>query len=74
MAAFEDIHRQTDFSDNRAWVNPCEDYDTQRLDEIVEEQCKALGLDSIVKEGCTVVIKPNLVIRRAPDEATNTHP
>lgn len=68
------IRRSTDFADRRVCVAPCEDYDLDRLDAIVEEQCEALGLSDYITEGCRVVIKPNLVIKRRPEEASTTHP
>lgn len=68
------ITRVTDFSDRRVCVTACDRYDIDRLDGIIEEQCEALGLSDYITEGCSVVIKPNLVIRRKPEEATTTHP
>lgn len=53
----------------------CESYDLSKLDEIIEQQfCEFEAEKPIVKKGDTVVIKPNLVMRRSPDEATTTHP
>jgi len=68
------ITRVTDFSDRRVCVNACDKYDIDMLDRIIEEQCSVLGLDEYITEGCSVVIKPNLVIKRRPEEATTTHP
>lgn len=68
------IRRTTAFDDRRVCVSPCEDYDVGRLDAVIEEQCEILGLSSLVTPGCSVMIKPNLVIRRTPEEATTTHP
>ncbi len=68
------IIRSTDFSDRRVCVSACDTYDIGRLDSIIEEQCQILGLSDYISEGCSVVIKPNLVIRRKPEEATTTHP
>lgn len=70
----ETISRSTDFADRRVCVSACDQYDIDRLDAIIEEQCRTLGLSDYITEGCSVVIKPNLVIRRKPDEATTTHP
>lgn len=66
--------RQTDFTDRRVCVSKAPDYDIDLIDGIIEEHCGVLGLSDYVKEGCTVVIKPNLVIKRKPSEATTTHP
>ena len=68
------ISRTTDFSDRRVCVSPCDSYDIDRLDAIIEEQCSLLGLSDYITPGCSVVIKPNLVIKRRPEEATTTHP
>ena len=68
------IRRTTDFGDRRVCVSPCERYDAAELDRIIEEMSETLGLTRLVKPGCTVVIKPNLVMRRPPEEATTTHP
>lgn len=56
-------------------VIKCDKYDVSRLTEIVERQFKELEADkSIIKSGDNVVIKPNLVMARSPEEATTTHP
>jgi uncharacterized protein (DUF362 family)/Pyruvate/2-oxoacid:ferredoxin oxidoreductase delta subunit len=56
-------------------VMSCDSYDIDRLEEIIEQQfCEFEAEKPIIKKGDTVVIKPNLVIRRRPDEATTTHP
>ena len=68
------INRTTDFSDRRVCVDRCDSYDIDRLDAIIEKQCDILGLSEYITEGCSVVIKPNLVIKRKPEEATTTHP
>ena len=70
----EIISRSTDFSDRRVCVTACDRYDTDTLDRIIEKQCEVLGLSDYITEGCSVVIKPNLVIKRKPEEATTTHP
>lgn len=55
-------------------LNQCTSYDPATLDRIVEAQCKKLNADTLIQPGCTVVIKPNLVMKRKPDDATTTHP
>ena len=53
----------------------CDSYDMEKLDKIIEQQfCEFEAEKPIIKKGGTVVIKPNLVMRRRPDEATTTHP
>ncbi|MBQ9994122.1 MAG: DUF362 domain-containing protein, partial [Clostridia bacterium] len=68
------IARTTDFGDRRVCVTECASYDAELLDDIIERHCEALGLSELMHEGCTVAIKPNLVIKRRPEEATTTHP
>lgn len=53
----------------------CSSYDLEKVAGIVEKQFCELEKDKeIIKTGDNVVIKPNLVMNRAPDEATTTHP
>lgn len=53
----------------------CDSYDTQKLDKIIERQFASLEAEKqIIHKGDNVVIKPNLVMRRRPEEATTTHP
>lgn len=53
----------------------CDDYDKARLCEIVEQQfCEFEKEKPIIKSGDVVAIKPNLIMRRRPDDATTTHP
>ena len=56
-------------------VMRCTGYDTETLCAIVEQQFADLEKDQIIiKKGDTVVVKPNLIMRRRPEEATTTHP
>lgn len=56
-------------------VISCDSYDVDKLAEIIERQfCEFEAQGPIVKQGDNVVIKPNLVMGRRPDEATTTHP
>jgi uncharacterized protein (DUF362 family)/Pyruvate/2-oxoacid:ferredoxin oxidoreductase delta subunit len=56
-------------------VLKCDSYDLEKISAIVEQQfCEFETEKPIVKNGDTVVIKPNLVIRRRPNDATTTHP
>lgn len=56
-------------------VKKCSSYDIEKMSEIVEHQFLELEVDKpIINTGDKVVIKPNLVMNRAPDEATTTHP
>ncbi len=53
----------------------CDSYDIEKLDKIIERHFEELEAGKpIIHEGDTVLIKPNLIIRRRPEEATTTHP
>jgi uncharacterized protein (DUF362 family)/Pyruvate/2-oxoacid:ferredoxin oxidoreductase delta subunit len=53
----------------------CKNYDIDVLDGIIESHFKALDPDGIlIKKGDNVAIKPNLLLKRNPNEATTTHP
>jgi uncharacterized protein (DUF362 family)/Pyruvate/2-oxoacid:ferredoxin oxidoreductase delta subunit len=53
----------------------CGGYDIDKLDSIIEQHFKTLEAGTpIIHEGNNVLIKPNLIMRRRPDEATTTHP
>jgi uncharacterized protein (DUF362 family)/Pyruvate/2-oxoacid:ferredoxin oxidoreductase delta subunit len=56
-------------------VYGCKEYDSIELDEQIEKHFLALDENgTIIKNGSKVVIKPNLLIRRSPEDATTTHP
>lgn len=56
-------------------VISCSSYDIDKLSDIIERQfCELEATKPIIKQGDNVVIKPNLVMSRRPDEATTTHP
>lgn len=56
-------------------VFACDSYDIKKLDKIIERHFALLEAEKqIIHEGDNVVIKPNLVMRRRPEEATTTHP
>ena len=53
----------------------CKTYDQKTLDAVIERHFQALDPESTrIKPGMKVLIKPNLLLRRTPDEATTTHP
>ena len=56
------------------YLSECTAYEPEILDRAVEEQFLALCPDGTVRPGCTVAVKPNLVMKRRPDDATTTHP
>ncbi len=56
-------------------VRKCEDYAPGRLTEVLHAVAGDLGgLDSVVKNGDRVLLKPNLLKSAGPDEAVVTHP
>ena len=55
-------------------INAANDYDVDRLTEIMADQFLSLGLDSTVFNGKKVVIKPNLIIKKPPEYAATTRP
>ena len=53
----------------------CKEYNSDLLDEVIEKHFLALDENgTIIKDGAKVVIKPNLLIKRNPEDATTTHP
>lgn len=53
----------------------CEDYDSSRVYGAVKRSIDLLGgMRVFVKSGMKVLLKPNLLSARAPEEAVDTHP
>ena len=53
----------------------CADYDSQRVLGAVKRAVDLIGgIASFVKPGMKVLVKPNLLSARAPEEAVDTHP
>ena len=53
----------------------CEDYDTNRVFDAVKRAVDLVGgIGSFVKPGMKVLLKPNLLSARAPEDAVDTHP
>ncbi len=53
----------------------CEDYDRERVFEAVKTAVDLVGgMGSFVKPGMKVLLKPNLLSARFPEEAVDTHP
>ena len=56
-------------------IRECKSYDYDVFRASFEKMIEDIGgLDKFVKEGSKVVIKPNLVIKKHPDEGATTHP
>lgn len=53
----------------------CPDYDRRRVEEAVKKAVDLVGgMDSFVKSGMKVLVKPNLLSERKPEDAVDTHP
>lgn len=49
-------------------------YSYEQVQAAVDRQFEMLELDQLISPGMKVVIKPNLLMKRTPEEATTTHP
>lgn len=53
----------------------CSDYDRKRVFDAVREAIDLIGgIEAYVKPGMRVLLKPNLLSARAPEDAVDTHP
>lgn len=59
---------------NKVIAREIHQYDLNALIEIFTKEFDTLGICEEIKEGMTVVIKPNLVMKSNPDKAIITHP
>jgi uncharacterized protein (DUF362 family)/Pyruvate/2-oxoacid:ferredoxin oxidoreductase delta subunit len=60
---------------SRTAIIKCVDYQQNRVDKAVRESLNLLGgIEHYVWPGAKVLIKPNLITVRRPDEAATTHP
>ena len=56
-------------------IEKCRSYDSEELTRALTRVFDDLGgLARYVKPGTRVVLKPNLVLKRQPEEAATTHP
>jgi len=51
-----------------------EGYSDEAMERAVERHFALLGLERLLRPGMTVALKPNLLMKRKPEEATTTHP
>lgn len=59
----------------RVSIARCPDYSEESVLEAVKRAIDLLGgMDAFVRRGDRVLIKPNLLVARVPDEAVTTHP
>ena len=49
-------------------------YDYGEIKSVIDRQSQLLELDRLIRPGMKIVIKPNLLMKRTPEEATTTHP
>lgn len=59
---------------NQVSLLAAENYTPYLLDHTIEEHFRLLALDELFHAGMRVTLKPNLLMKRTPDEATTTHP
>lgn len=59
---------------NKVSILAVPEYLPELLDAAVEEHFKLLELDALLRVGMRVTLKPNLLMKRTPEEATTTHP
>ena len=52
----------------------CNSYSTQEVSFCVCQLLKRIGADSLLKPGMRVLVKPNLLSAKTPDQQTTTHP
>ena len=55
-------------------LNKCAEYDTDKITATLRDQFTAAGITSEMIKDKNVVIKPNLVMNKAPEYAATTHP
>ena len=60
---------------DEVYVAACSDYEEKRVEECIRRMFEDQGgAEVFLKKGKNVVIKPNLLMARAPEAATTTHP
>ena len=65
---------QKEYKDTPIVMVKAQDYQPQTIDRAVERLWKELCIDPSLFCGKKVLVKPNLLMRRRPEEATTTHP
>ena len=55
-------------------VSRCEEYDEPLIEELLTSQFASVGADGSFFGGKRVVLKPNLVSAKKPEDAVTTHP
>ena len=60
--------------ENTVAVTACDSYEEKKLAALLHDHFTAFGFDRAFFAGKKVVVKPNLVMKKAPDAAATTHP
>ena len=60
--------------DNLIALNKCESYDVNEITSTLENQLSVLKINLADFKDKNVLVKPNLLMKVAPDKATTTHP
>ncbi|MGL5313607.1 MAG: DUF362 domain-containing protein [Peptostreptococcaceae bacterium] len=56
-------------------IRKCDDYSYENIKQSIEKLIEDLGgLDNYIKPNSKVLVKPNLLMKKTPEEATTTHP
>ena len=56
-------------------ISKCNSYDTKKVQDAVDNCLDNLGgISSLIKQGDRILIKPNILLAKAPEEAITTHP
>ena len=55
-------------------VSSCETYEYNTVRAALAEQFRLLKAEEVIRPGMRVAVKPNLVVRSAPEEGAVTHP
>lgn len=62
-------------NENKVVASSCENYESKNIKKSISDIFKQLdGLDEQLKNADTVVIKPNLLLGKTPEECVTTHP
>ncbi len=60
---------------SRVVIEKCADYQYENVKEVIKSLFDSLGgIEKYVKKGTKVVLKPNLIMKKRPEEAATTHP
>ncbi|MDR3643914.1 MAG: DUF362 domain-containing protein [Clostridia bacterium] len=60
---------------DRVSVLGCAEYRRELLDEVIERHFAALDAGgTLIRPGAKVMVKPNLIMRRRPEDSSTTHP